>query len=79
MDLTNEEKKSIAMQHAKGTMLNIFNLQMSLAEENALTNPDQSIIDSINKQISEFQKKLDVMTNEIQSLDAAIAAEQTQG
>ena len=79
MDLTNEEKKSIAMQHAKGTMINLFNLEMSLAEENAVDNPDKSTIDNINKQMAEFQKKLDAMTAEINSLDAAIAAEQTQG
>jgi type I restriction-modification system DNA methylase subunit len=76
MELTNEEKKSIVMQHAKGIMINMYNLQTSLIEENSVSSPDQNVITNINSQLAEFQKKLDAMTNEIADLDAAIAAQQ---
>ena len=64
------------MQHAKGIMINMYNLQTSLIEENSVSSPDQNVITNINSQLAEFQKKLDAMTNEIADLDAAIAAQQ---
>jgi hypothetical protein len=64
-DLTNEEKISIIDQHIKNLKYSKFNTEMSLVEESAGSNPKQSLIDDLNKQISEIDSKINSLLNEL--------------
>lgn len=66
--LTNEDKVSIVKQHKKSLEYNKYNIELSLLEENALTNKNQETIDSFNDQISDLDKKIAVLDTELASL-----------
>lgn len=68
MELTNEEKVSIVTQHIKTIMLNIYNLQLTLIGENAITPINQANIDSLNKQLSIENAKLQALEAELSGL-----------
>jgi hypothetical protein len=68
MDLTNEEKISIINQHIRSSLVNSFNLQVSLIEENANPTPNQETIDALNGQLSIETAKQEALQNEIASL-----------
>lgn len=69
MDLTNDEKKLILSQHIKNVKTNIYNLELSLIAENALTSPDQSILNNLNSQISKEQLKKEALLQEYATLN----------
>lgn len=69
MDLTNDEKKLILSQHIKNVKTNIYNLELSLIAENALTSSDQSIINNLNNQISKEQLKKEALLQEYAALN----------
>lgn len=66
MDLSNEEKIGIINQHIKSSLVNSFNLQMSLIEEQSNNTPNQTTVDALNSQIS-------IEENKQQALQAQIA------
>lgn len=66
--LSNEEKISIINQHKKNVEYSRYNLQVSLIEENAVSNPDQDTIDSLNDKIAELDSKISALDAEISSL-----------
>lgn len=66
--LSNEEKISIINQHKKNVEYSKYNLQVSLIEENAVSNPDQDAIDSLNDKIADLDSKISALDAEISSL-----------
>ncbi len=66
--LTNEEKLGIAAQHKRNLEYSLYNLQLSLLEENAVTSPNTEVISSLNSQISELSNKITAINTEIATL-----------
>jgi len=67
-ELTNEEKSAIVNQHVKNLEYNIYNLQVSLIEENAVSTPDASKISLLNSEISESNAKKTALLAELDDL-----------
>lgn len=68
--LTNDEKINIVTQHLKNAYTNEYNLQVSLIEANAKLTPDQTIIDSLNAQLSDITAQKTALSAELASLQA---------
>lgn len=68
MELTNEEKASIVSQHIRNVTTNIYNLQVTLLAEEALSSPNQNNIDSLNFKISEELRKNQALLTELAGL-----------
>jgi len=68
MELTKEEKISIVTQHIKTIALNIYNLQLTLIAENAISPVNQANINSINTQLSTENSKIQALELELDSL-----------
>lgn len=66
--LSNEDKIAIVNQHKRNIEYSKYNLQVSLIEENAISNPDQTSITDLNSKIAELDNKLDALDAEIASL-----------
>lgn len=62
-ELTNEEKAAIINQHIKNLEYSIFNLNLSLIEENA--SESSSSIDSIEAQLEELNSKKTALLAEL--------------
>lgn len=68
MELTNQEKRNIVIQHIKNIMLNIYNLQLRLIEEGAIDPINQSNIDALNKQLLIENSKVQALEEELARL-----------
>jgi len=66
--LTNEEKSAIINQHIKNLEYGIYNLQVSLIEENAVSTPDSDSVSSLNSQIAESNAKKTALLAELDDL-----------
>ena len=66
--LTNEEKSAIINQHIKNLEYGIYNLQVSLIEENAVSTPDADKVSSLNSQIAESNTKKTALLAELDDL-----------
>lgn len=66
--LSNEEKVSIIDQHTRNIEYSKYNLEVSLIEENAVTEPNQEAIDSLNSQLADLNVKLSALDAEKVSL-----------
>jgi len=66
--LTNEEKSTIVNQHIRNLEHGIYNLEVSLIEENAVSTPDASRISSLNSQIAESNSKKTALLAELDEL-----------
>lgn len=69
MELTSQEKIGIVTQHIKNIMLNIYNLQLTLIAENAIDPINQTNVDSLNKQLSIENTKLQALEEELVGLE----------
>jgi len=67
-ELTNEEKAAIVNQHIKNLELNIYNLQLSLLEENAVASPNAASVSSLNNQLTEVNAKKTALLAELDDL-----------
>ena len=67
-ELTNEEKIEIIHQHMKNLNFSLYNLQISLKEEEALDTPNQDIVSSINQQIAVIVAKKTTLGQELSLL-----------
>lgn len=67
--LSDQEKFSIVNQHIKNCITNIYNLQMSLIAEMALSEPNQTLIDNLNNQIQQESLKQTALEGELSSLN----------
>jgi len=66
--LDKEDKVAIINQHKRNIEYSKYNLEVSLITENAVLNPDETNIDSINEKIADLDRKLSVLDAEIASL-----------
>lgn len=70
-ELSKEEKIAIVNQHLKSLEYNRYNIQMSLAEENAIDAPSQVVLDSLNAQLAENTARKSVLIEELETLNLA--------
>ena len=68
MELTKEEKISIVTQHIKTIALNIYNLQLALIAENAISPINEANINSLNTQLSVENSKSRALELELVNL-----------
>ena len=68
MELTNEEKKAIIMQHYKSSVENAFNIQLNIIEENASTTPNQETISALNSNLEIERSKQKALNDQLDLL-----------
>jgi hypothetical protein len=68
VELTVTEKTTIVQQHMKTVAYAEYNAILSLAEENALSNPNTTTIASLNKQLQDSLAQKQVLQDELDSL-----------
>lgn len=56
--LTNEDKIAIINSHITNISQNKYNSELSLIEENARSNKEQSVIDKINQLITDYSDQI---------------------
>lgn len=66
--LTNEEKSGIISQHIKNVEYSLYNLTLSLLEENAVSSPDADKVNLLNDQIDDLNAQKSVLESERSSL-----------
>ena len=66
--LTNQEKIDIVNQHLKNVNYSLYNLSLSVVEENAVSEPNSDSIANLNAQISDLNAKKTTLEAELQSL-----------
>jgi hypothetical protein len=68
--LTNEEKAAIVSQHIKNIEYSMYNLEVSVIEEEAVQSPDSEKISALNSDITELNVKKAALTTELALLTA---------
>jgi hypothetical protein len=68
--LTNEEKSVIVSQHIKNVDYSVYNLELSLIEENAVSSPDADKISSLNDQLTDLNAQKTALNSELSALSA---------
>lgn len=66
--LSKEEKTAIINNHQKNILLNKYNIEISVIEENAKETPDSTMLTELNNQIQECNDKLTALQQELDSL-----------
>jgi hypothetical protein len=66
--LTNEEKSGIIIQHLKNLHYNKFNIEISIIEENAKSDPEASAIASLNEQLADYNSRIEALDTELEKL-----------
>lgn len=66
--LTNEDKAAIVTQHIKNVEYSIYNLELSLIEENSVTSPDADKISSLNEQLDDLTSQKAALETELSKL-----------
>jgi ABC-type phosphate transport system auxiliary subunit len=66
--LTNQEKIDIVNQHLKNVNYSLYNLSLSVVEENAVSEPNSDSLANLNAQISDLNAKKTTLEAELQSL-----------
>jgi vacuolar-type H+-ATPase subunit I/STV1 len=66
--LTNEEKSGIVSQHIKNVEYSLYNLNLSLIEENAVSSPDADKVQSLNDQIDDLNAQKAALQSELSNL-----------
>ena len=69
MTLSNSEKTSLIAQHQRNNELNKYNLQLALVEENSVTAPNAETISSLNRQITDCDRKLAALAAELAGIE----------
>jgi hypothetical protein len=67
-ELTNEEKSVIVLQHLKNIAYSEYNAILSLAQEQALSEPNNKNIQDLNNQISDIVAQKQILQDELDSL-----------
>lgn len=67
-ELNNQEKTEVVNQHLKNVEYSLFNLNLSLVEEQAVATPNATNIASINSQITEMTAKKTALLAELTDL-----------
>jgi hypothetical protein len=68
IELTAEEKITIVEQHMKTIAYSEYNAQLSLAEEQAISAPNQNNITTLTNQIADILAQKQVLQSELDSL-----------
>jgi len=64
-DLTKEEKAEVVLSHLKNLSTLKYKLEISLLEENSLSQPSQDIIDQISNNITNVDLKITALENKL--------------
>jgi hypothetical protein len=67
-ELTNEEKSVIVLQHLKNIAYSEYNAILSLAQEQALSEPNDKNIQTLTNQISDIIAQKQILQDELDSL-----------
>lgn len=68
--LSNEEKISIANQHLKNVEIKLYNLELSIIEENAKVDPDSSSLSILQTALQDINAQRNALEAEIESIQA---------
>ena len=67
-ELTNEQKSDIINQHLKSLEYSIYNIELSIMEEEARFAPENSMLESLSTSLTDLNSKKTVLLNELASL-----------
>lgn len=67
-ELTNEEKSAIVLQHIKTIAYSEYNAILTLAEEQALSSPNETSILSLTNQLADIVAQKQILQDELNSL-----------
>lgn len=67
-ELTNAEKQGIVEQHIKNVEYSLYNLEMSLLAENAVSSPDADSVSKLTASISNAEAKKTALLAELDSI-----------
>jgi hypothetical protein len=67
-ELTTQEKTDILNQHLRNLELSIYNLTLSILEEEAKSTPEAAILSSYNSDLSDLNAKKTALLDELASL-----------
>jgi hypothetical protein len=68
VELTNEEKTVIVLQHIKTVAYAEYNAILALSEEQAILSPNQNNITTLTNQLADILAQKQVLQNELDSL-----------
>jgi hypothetical protein len=71
-ELENNEKIDIVKQHLRNVANNKFNLELSIAQANAMATPNSAMIDSYNLQLSDLHSQELILSQKLSELEAQI-------
>jgi len=66
--LTTQEKTDIITQHLRNLELSIYNLELSILEEQAKSTPEAAILSSYNSDLSDLNAKKTALLDELEAL-----------
>ena len=67
-ELTTQEKTDIVNQHLRSLEFSIYNLELSVMEEEAKSTPEATILESLNSSLSDLNLKKSALLAELSSL-----------
>ena len=67
-ELTTQEKTDILNQHLRNLELSIYNLSLSILEEEAKSTPEAETLSAYNSDLSDLNAKKEVLLDELASL-----------
>lgn len=67
-ELTNEEKANVVSQHIKSLEYSIYNIELSIVEENAVATPNTGNLASLNEQLVPLNAKRSALLAELATL-----------
>ena len=67
-ELTTQEKTDIINQHLRNLELSIYNLTLSVLEEESKSTPESAILASYNSDLSDLNARKQVLLDELASL-----------
>ena len=68
IELSKEEKQAIVNQHIRSLLVNKYNVEISLIEENSISPVNQSTITLLNNQVNYIDTKINALQEELESL-----------
>jgi len=69
-DITKEEKLNLVASRIRNVKIDKFNSELTLIEQNALENPEESIVASANKIISNVNAQITALEAQYTSIQA---------
>jgi hypothetical protein len=69
-DITKEEKLNLVASRIRNVKIDKFNAELTLIEQNALENPEESIVISANKIISNVNSQITALEAQYTSIQA---------